>query len=206
VLRDQKLANHKPLEPKDRETIALFASSTFARTKRWKDDGKQIWQDYLEMIENLPSEISMKIRATKEYQDVINVHKDQPMIFHLYQFINSTVPYLYRMNCAIYETQSKPGLITSDNPCFWIDPSIDGAKLPTTYFGVGSPTLNVMLPISPTQYISLKRRGADGYTDLGSQPNEVEIVDSLNRLTVQNCDEIIVVNSNIVRETWFEDT
>jgi hypothetical protein len=116
LLRDEKLKLHIPLLPKDRQTISLFASSTFARTKRWKEDGTQIWQDYIEMVENLPREIALTIKSSKNYQDVINVHKDQPMIFHLFQFINFTAPSLYKMNCAIYETQTNPGLITSDNP------------------------------------------------------------------------------------------
>ena len=38
-LCNEKLRHQVPLIPKDRQTIALFASSTIARTKRWKEDG-----------------------------------------------------------------------------------------------------------------------------------------------------------------------
>ena len=205
LLRDEKLEHHIPLTPKDRQTIALFASSTFARTKRWKEDGLQIWQDYIEMIENLPQELSLGIKSSKDYKDVINVHKDQPMIFHLFQFINLTAPYLYQMNCAVYETKIKPGLITSGNPCFWFDPAIYNPNSALTYFEIGSPTLNVILPVSPRQYISLEKRGADGYIDLHTRPDEEnEIIDSLNSLIAMNCDEFIVVNSKVFKEKWFE--
>ena len=205
LLRDRKLKHHISLTTKDRQTLALFASSTFARTKRWKEDGLQIWQDYIEMIGNLPREISLRIKSSKDYKDVINVHKDQPMIFHLYHFINLTAPYLYQMNCAIYETKTKPGLITSDNPCFWFDPAIYNTNLPLTYFGIGSPTLNVILPISPNQYISLEKKGVDGYINLHTRSEEEnEIIDSLNNLIAMNCDEFIVVNNKVFNEKWFE--
>ena len=109
------------------------------------------------------------------------------------------------MNCAIYETEVKPGLITSDNPCFWFDPAIYDPNLPLTYFGIGSPTLNIILPISPSQYISLEKKGADGYIDLHTRPEEEdEIIDSLNNLIAMNCDEFIVVNSKVFKEKWFE--
>jgi len=205
-LRDGRLKQHIPLNPKDRQTLALFASSTFARTKRWKEDGIHIWQDYIEMVDSLPKEISKTIKASKDYQAVIDVHKDQPMIFHLFQFVNVTAPYLYQMNCAIYETKSIPGLITSDNPCFWFDPAVYNPDLPLTYFGIGSPTLNVILPISPNQYISLEKNGVDGYIDLSMRSEEIEIIDGLNNLITMNCDELIVINSKTFKEKWFNST
>ena len=204
LLRDEKFKHRIPLTPKDRQTIALFASSTFARTQRWKEDGKQIWQDYIEMVDNLPREIALMIKSSKDYKGVINLHREQPMIFHLFQFVNLTVPHLYQMNCAIYETRTNPGLITSDNPCFWFDPAIYNPDLPLTYFGIGSPTLNVLLPVSPNQYISLENNGADGYIDLSTRPEEIEIVDGLNNLITMNCDELIVVNSKVFKEKWFD--
>ncbi|MBC7875583.1 MAG: DUF4238 domain-containing protein [Anaerolineales bacterium] len=205
ALRDTKLKQQVPLTSQDRQAIALFASSIFARTKRWKDDGLQIWQDYIEMVENLPSEVSLAIKASKDYKDVVNIHKNQPMLFHLFQFVNLTAPYLYTMNCAIYETKTDPGLITSDNPCFWFDPAIYNSKLPLKFFGIGSPTLNVILPISPKQYISLEKNGIDGYINLNTRPSEeIDIIDTLNSFTATNCDNLIVVNSKIYKEKWFE--
>lgn len=77
--------------------------------------------------------------------------------------------------------------------------------LPLTYFGIGSPTLNVLLPVSPNQYISLEKIGVDGYIDLSTRPEEeVEIVDGLNNLVAMNCDELIVVYSEDFKEKWFD--
>ncbi len=204
-LRDSKIIQHIQLTENDRLTIALFVSSTFARTKRWKEDGQKIWQDYIEMVDNLPKEIANKIKASQDYKNVINVHQKQPMIFHLFNFINLTAPYLYEMNCVIYETNLESGFVTSDNPCFWFDPAIYDPKQSLTYFGIGSPTLNILLPISPRQFLSLKMKGADGYIDLHSQPEEeVDFIDSLNNFTTTNCDDYIVVNRKAFKEKWFD--
>ncbi len=206
-LRDIKIKKRIQLSEDDRLTIALFASSTFARTKRWKEDGQKIWQEYIEMVKNFPSHIANEIKASQAYKDVINVHKDQPMIFHLFLFINSTTRYLYEMNCAIYETESEPGFITSDNPCFWFDPAIYDPNKPLTYFGIGSPTLNILLPISPRHLVSLEMKGADGYIDLHFRSDdEVDFIDSLNYLIASSCDKYIVVNRKTFKDRWFDDS
>jgi hypothetical protein len=207
ALRDNKLKRHQPLTPEDRKDLALFVSSAYARTKRQKDDGKQIWQDYLEMVEHLPPEISQMVKSTRDYQDVIRVHKDQPMLFHLYLFVNMTARYLFFMNCAIYETVLSPGIITSDNPCFWFDPAVYDPSAPPTYYGVGSPTLWVVFPISPKQFVIFEKNGPDGYRDLHSKPEEEEaFIDRINWFTATNCDELIVVNEKTFKETWFDET
>lgn len=205
LLRDKKLRYQKPLTPEDRKTLALFISTMFARTKRQKEDDQQIWQDYIQMVETLPPKLSTIVKNTRDYKDVIRVHKNQPMLFHLFQFVNTTAPYLFQMNCAIYETKSSPGLITSDNPCFWFDPAVYNPYTPLTYFGTGSPTLNIIFPISPKQYISLEPNGPDGYINLHTNPEtEVEAIDLVNGLTATNCDEFIVVNQKTFKEKWFD--
>jgi hypothetical protein len=75
-----------------------------------------------------------------------------------------------------------------------------------TYFGIGSPTLNILFPISPTQYVSLLRNGPDGYIDLHTQPEtELELVDLINGFTATNCEEFIVVNQKTFKEKWFDE-
>lgn len=204
-LRDTKLRNHEPLGESDRMTLALFAATAFARTKREKQGGQQIWRDYLDMVDELPPELSQAVKKTQEYQDVLRLHKDQPLLYHLYLFVNTAGRYLYYLNCAIYETNLKPGLITSDNPCIWFDPSVYDLTQPLTYFGVGSPTLNIIFPISPWQYASFEQRGPDGYKDLSSMPEiEEGIVDSINAMTVANSAEQIVVSEKALKPSWFQ--
>jgi len=206
-LRNKKLQNHIALTPEDRKIIALFISTMFARTKHQKEEGQQIWKDYLVFIDSLPQKLSSLIKQTEEYKQVQSLHLEQPMPFHLFHFVNMTAPYLYLLNCAIYETKINPGLITSDNPCFWFDPAIYNPSYSFPFYGIGSPTLNILFPISPKQYLSLQRNGADGYVDLHSNPEtEIELVDLMNGFTATNCDEFIVVNQKTYKEKWFDES
>ena len=207
LLRDKKLKNHQPLKSEDRRTIAIFVSTMFARTKRQKEDGQHIWKEYLDFIESLPSKLSMQIKHTEEYQQVQSVHLTQPMPYHLFHFVNMTAPYIFLLNCAIYETKTSPGLITSDNPCFWFDPAIYNSSYSFPFYGIGSPTLNILFPISSKQYLSLQRNGPDGYIDLHTNPiSEVEIIDLMNGFTAKNCEKFIVVNQNTFKAKWFDES
>jgi hypothetical protein len=207
LLRDQKLQNCCPLTPQDRKTIALFIATIFARTKRQKEEGQQIWKEYLDFIDSLPPDLSVRIKLTEEYKQVQSLHSTQPMPYHLFHFVNMTAPYLFLLNCAIYETQTNPGIITSDNPCFWFDPAVYIPSVPITFFGIESPTLNILLPISPKQYLSLQRNGPDGYFDLHTNPEtEMELVDLVNGFTATNCEDFIVVNRKTFKEKWFDES
>jgi hypothetical protein len=178
----------------------------FARTKRQKEEGQQLWQEYLDFIDSLPLELSARVKQTEEYQQVQSLHKKQPMPYHMFHFVNMTAQYLYLLNCAIFETKTNPGLITSDNPCFWFDPAIYTPGAPIKFYGIGSPTLNILFPISPYQYLSLKRNGPEGYIDIHTDPEtEMELVDLLNGFTATNCEEFIVVNQDTYKEKWFNE-
>lgn len=206
TLRDKKLARHAILTESDRYDLAVFVSTAYARTKRQKEEGKQIWEDYLNMVENLPPTLRSQVKSTKDHQDVVRLHKDQPMLFHLYQFVNSTAPWIFLLNCAIFETRSTPGFLTSDNPCLWLDPAVFDPRIPRTYYGIGSRTLNVLFPISPHQYVSFQKNGPDGYVDLSTDPgNENEGVTLFNRLIVDFAEDRLVVNRNTILDEWFED-
>jgi hypothetical protein len=206
LLRDRKLTKRVPLSETDRYDLAVFVAAAYARTKRLKEEGKQIWREYLEMVENSPPEKAKLIKARPDYQDVVRLHKDQPLLFGMVQFVNSLAPYIYSMNCAIFETTLSPGVITSDNPCIWMDPEMVNPAYPFKYYGLGSPTLNVIFPLSPRQYVSFAQKGPDGYFDLGSKPEtERELVDSMNWLATQMCDERIVVSEKVVKDQWFEE-
>ncbi|RPI92817.1 MAG: DUF4238 domain-containing protein [Chloroflexi bacterium] len=206
VLRDKKLKKHLPLTPDDRKVIALFVSTMFARTKRYKEEDKQTWQEYIDFIETLPQELAKQVKQTEEYNKVLELHKDQPMPFRLFTFVNMAFSYVYLMNCVIYETKTLPGLITSDNPCFWFDPAVYDPNKPLTFYGIGSPTLNIIMPISPSQYISLEMKGPDGYRTINTDPrNEEELVDIINGFTATNSDEFIVVNQKFYKEKWFDE-
>ena len=199
-VRDEVIAKKKPLQVEDRKSIALFASTLYARTEFQRQEQIQIWQDALNSIENLPLEALNHLKHAGIYDGLMSL-RFQPMPFHLFQFVNIAFPYLLLANCAILETEDVPGFITSDNPCFWMDGLLSEQGFTPYLFGLGSPSLNILLPISPNQMISLKPRGPEGYLGIDENP---EILLSLNRLTVSNADRIIIINRKIGKGEWFD--
>jgi hypothetical protein len=204
LLRDKKLRLHQPLSEEDKKTIAMFVATMFTRTKREKENQKKNWQDYLTYVETLPPGVREMVKKSPEYMEVVDLNVEQPMPYHLHNFIRLTVPRLSSLNCAIYETKTKPGFITSDNPCLWIDPAIFNPYTPLTFFGIGSLTLNILFPISPELFLSLEQMGPDGYISLSDKlRSETDFIDNLNGMTLHNCEEFIVTNQNIIKDEWF---
>ncbi|MGB8982313.1 MAG: DUF4238 domain-containing protein [Anaerolineales bacterium] len=206
LLRDKKLQKHLPLLPDDRKTIALFVSTMFARTKFQKTMQVDVWQELLDAIDETPEGDSNFLKGTELYKQ-IKMLQEQPMPFHMFNFVNIAMPVLLRMNCVVYETNTKPGFITSDNPCFWVDPARFYPNEPTTWFGLGSSKLEITLPITPEQTICLRRGGPDGYSLVHPDPQqEEEMVDLMNGFIAGASEEILVINQNIFKERWLSDT
>lgn len=197
-MRDNKLKVRKPLLPDDRLTIAIFISSMFARTKIQKEIQTGIWEELLEYVDKAPEDISNSIKESAEYKQIKALNK-QPMPFNLFNFVNISAPFLYRMNTCIYEINDIPGFITSDNPCLWIDPALIYPSEPKTWFGLGSRKLNVILPISPTQCISLMAGDFDGYKEI-----DAEYAKIIEELILSQAREKVVINKKIIKDSWLQ--
>ena len=201
-LRKNKLEKRIQLDYNDKKIISLFASTMYSRTSLQKSEQKEIWSEWFETTESLPVEYSRRVKQHPVF-DQISQLSTQPMPYHMFHFVNLIMPYIVQMTCTILETEDVPGFITSDNPCFWFDPAIFDPTKPMTFFGVGSPTLNILLPISPKQLISLEINGQDGYRPIDSQPG---FIDTLNQLTTWNSDELNIVNQKTIKEVWFQQS
>jgi len=72
-------------------------------------------------------------------------------------------------------------------------PRFDRPIEPKTWFGLGSRNLNVMLPISPTQCISLMTGGFDGFKDI-----DTELANFIEESIVSQAQEKVVINKKII--------
>jgi hypothetical protein len=105
------------------------------------------------------------------------------------------------MTCEIIETKTKPGFITSDNPCFIIDPAVTSPNPPKLWIELfASPTVEILFPVSSHQLISLKPKGKNLYSLIDKSP---ELIDEINKLTTWNADEFIVLNQKHFKNEWF---
>jgi len=199
VYRD-KLGNRKPLTDADFRSVAMFIATMFARVKKQRDQQREMWQNLLDQFGELPKDTQDYLMATGKHDQIVNL-RNQPMLYNIINFANVAMPFLSKMHCEILETETKPGFITSDNPCFLIDPAIYSSNPPKDWFSLfSSQAAEIIFPISPRQAISLKPNGPDIYMSIDKVP---EAIDGINKLIAWNSDEFIVLNQKEYKEFWF---
>lgn len=202
-VKREKIRRHKPLDNTEIVVVATFIATMFARVKLQRDQQKEMWQGLLDEINKAPPEVLASLKESGTYDQISNLKK-QPLPYNVVNFSNIAVPYFSRMNCEIFENEMKPGFITSDNPCFIIDPAIFSSSPPMSWHEVfRSPTVEILFPLSPRQLISLKNGGPNRYTVIDKTPEAMEAIDALNQITVDNSEEFIVLNQEDIRNQWF---
>ena len=202
TVRRDKIRHHKPLDDREIGVVATFIATMFARVKHQRDQQRKMWQELIDEMEGSPDEVLSELKKKGTYNQIIDL-KNQPLPYNIVNFTNVAAPFFSRMGCEILETEMKPGFITSDNPCFMIDPSIYTSNPPMSWHELfNSPTVEILFPISPKQLISLKPAGPNRYVSVDNVP---EGIDELNKITVQNSEEFIVLNQKEFKDIWFEN-
>lgn len=201
-IEDDFLAARKSIQAKrpitdiEFQSIVVFIASTFARTKLQKREQKGIWNDLLIIYQSMGIDRNMP----ELYKQIENL-KVQPLPYHISNFLNITVPVLLKMKFTIMVTSRATGFITSDNPVLWLDPSIWLANKPLSFFGLESPYLEIILPLSPNFLAQLTWNDPEQYLFVDSQP---EIVNEINKLMVYFSDEYVILNHDKPNQYWFE--
>jgi hypothetical protein len=191
------IQNHGPPSDQDVRALILFISSSFARTKLQKEQQSDIWTELLEIYQALGIQ-----NIQPDLYRQVEIYKKQPMPYHIGNFLNITTPVLSRMNITILETTREEGFVTSDNPALWLDPSITMPNKPISFFGLGSPLLDIFFPISPNFLVELSWSQPDSYVPIDSQ---TQMIEEINKMTVMNSEEFVVMNHNSPNPYWFED-
>ena len=165
-----RIRKHQPLSDYDRFILCAFTAAMQARTKGQRDHWRESWQQALDLMDRVQerlSSISPEERAralppghrapgedeTNEfsYEDV-QALIEQPMEL-LVSTLRVVTPILFTMQMTILETSAVQGFITSDAPCCWFDPEIIRGNSPFRSPGLASPTIEISLPLSPTQLV-----------------------------------------------------
>lgn len=101
------------------------------------------------------------------------------------------------MKVAVFCTTAEAPFITSDAPCVWYDSAIELGFNETR--GMGSPTFEINVPISPTRFLVLSNaEEVTGYVLL-----EPKHVAEFNRRTVRGCDRHFVSSTPNIDPAWF---
>ncbi len=205
-IREKKLKLNESISREDEIKIIIFISAMLHRTKLCEENEKDLWEHILKVTDNMKarstnSRSSMLEPIIKRDNEFVLTHEDvkriaaQPLPNLLPSATNATIEILSKMNLYILTTTSVPGFITSDHPCVLFDPTIEHVAL-------GSPTVEVTFPISPQLGIFFTWRHI--------QQKYIEItesmIDEINRRTRFFCYEYFVVNKNIKKDIWFQNT
>ncbi|MCA9422998.1 MAG: DUF4238 domain-containing protein [Nitrospira sp.] len=213
-IRNRKLNCRRSLDHLEQMWVCAFTAAAQVRTPSSREHHRQIWEMHLKMITEMmegaktsTSEqkgrspamqiLSSNSKQYMTYEQVKELH-DHPMQSILFPWIKVITPLLCKLDLGIFVTKDEIGFITSDHPCVWFDG--ESYKRPPLYRGPALmyPTIEITLPLSPSQCLFLNRHGISGYLDV----NQV-VVDEVNRRVRFEAKDYFVVRKSAKRECWF---
>ena len=196
--------------------LILFVAAAQFRTRSSRDHHAGQWQNALEIMDDIAE--SMKkatpdqrrrasgISGSSSLEDKSLSHEQvkklakTPLQMMIPGILGAVTPVLSKMNMLILTTEDSIGFITSDPRVTWYDP--EAYKLPPLYRSpaLGSPTIEVTMPLSPRQCLIIAWQCPTGY----AHAPEVAL-NELNRRHRVHCGEHYIVQSNVTNEYWFEE-
>ena len=100
------------------------------------------------------------------------------------------------MNLSLFESRDALGFITSDSPCVWLYSEVSSGSQRS--IGLGSRTIEVTLPISPSMTLALTWQ-----LPPVAIPCSDDMLLELNRRTLQQSRTHFVTRTNETRAEWF---
>jgi hypothetical protein len=214
-IRNHKFKRHRKLDRVVHFVICVFIAATHARTKSQLQHMSMQWRKPLEMMDDLREAMKTATEDQKRamasiagpagprdnrltYDDVKAMAED-PVGTMLLPIIQTEAPLLSALDFSVLCTDTIPGFITSDSPCVWFDSK---AYTRPPFYRVPAlmyESIEITLPISPSQCICLNRHGINGYRYIHSNG-----VKEFNRRTRFSASEYYVVNQNYSDDTWFD--
>ena len=216
MIRNKKFKRNQGLDRSEHLLICIFISAIHARTKSQLQHIADQWRRPLEMMDKMAEK--MKTATEEEKRSMASISSlssssekdgfthdqvrkmvEYPARTMLVPMIQVEAPLLSKLDFAVFYTDTTPGFITSDRPCVWFDPKAH--TRPPFYRGPALmyETIEITLPISPTQSIYLNRQGINGYQYLPES-----VVKELNRRVRFHASEYYVVNQDFVDDSWFD--
>ena len=216
-IRDRRISTEDAMSPEEFEALCAFVAAMYARTPRYRSHTQSQWGHARRIMEELKQKMeaatkdqrqamtrALSFGAAKEKESGLNYEQvkrlaEHPLPVTVPSMVRTATQVLSKMDPAILVTDDKVGFITSDSPCVWFDP--EAYKRPPFYrsVGLGWPTIEVTLPLTPRHCLLLTRRGLQGYVPVGP----VEVAE-INRRTRFHCDEQFVVSRHETRPYWYK--
>ena len=216
-IRNLTLNRRKWPDAEQMASLLAFVATAQARTKANRDHHRAQWAEMRQRMEKLQTAIDS---ATPEQRKAfaaaahptssekgggitlehVKRLEEMPIQEMIAPVVSTVLSCFARMHVAVLCTDDPLGFVTSDHPCTWFDP--EAYKMPPIYrgTGLGSPTIEVTLPISPRQCLLITHNKAwSGFNDV-----KEHVVDSLNHRHIGHCDQSFVAQSATTKAAWFE--
>lgn len=216
TIRNKKFNFGREISHEEHFFICMFTAAMHARTRCQLDHISDQWRRPLEIADDLAESLKTATEEQKrsmaktssafhsEKKDEFTHEQVREMVENpvgtmLIPMIRTVTPLLARLDFAILCTGAQQGFLTTDSPCVWFDPA--AYKRPPLYRAPALmyETIEITLPISPSQCILLNRQGLQGYIDV----DENDVIET-NRMHRFNAANSYILNSNNVDHRWFE--
>jgi len=219
VLRDKKLSKRKPLTLQDKSILCTFTAAMYARTKARRNHLQGQWQQVLDMGNRMAEwvktaspeqvkQLSSAIHTPHEKESSLSMADIEYIVENTIQSslgaeIGIIAPALLNMQFAVLDTLATPIFLTSDNPCVWVDPDLpkENSKFGVEGISLFSPSIEISLPLSPTQCIFFGRKLIVSNFYIPIQVAN-PLTDTLNNRTWVYSNEFFVNNQRTVKFSW----
>ena len=215
-IRREKLDQELPMSVEEWAYLVSFVAAAQFRTRSSRDHHAGQWQSVLNVMDEITERMklatpeqkriaavsgSLSARDKSLSHDQVRKLAKAPLQLMMPGMLRSVTPILLRMNMLILCTDNLTGFITSDCPVTWFDP--EDYKRPPLYRSpaLGSPTIEVTMPLSPRQCLIFAWRCPNGYV-----PASPFALDEINRRHRSLCGEHFVVRSNTKNDYWFKES
>jgi hypothetical protein len=209
------LPDHQEMALTTKVILCAFVAAMHSRTTRQRDHLQTVWGDILKKMEAM--EADMRTRSPAEQKAIakgslpprdprqslgieeVRQLAAAPLQHTLISAITSEVPMLAEMHLAVLEAAPPNFFITSDAPCVWFDPEARERAFPYNQPGLGWPTIEVSLPVSPQQVLLFNRAGLDGYYRAAPP-----VIHELNRRTRGYAHKSFVSSHDQADPYWYQ--
>lgn len=215
-IRNTKFKRHEWPNAEQIDCLLAFVATAQFRTVANRDHHRQQWGGHRKRMEEMQAayeNASPEKKAAMERMgnsnsgsskgmtlDDVRIFEKHPIQQMIGIVVKSVIPIFQRMHVVVLCTADPIGFVTSDCPCTWFDP--EGYKFQPIYRspGLGSRTIEVTLPISPSQCLIITHNSQwQGYIDV-----QEKVVTELNRRHIANCNKSFISCSPQTLPIWFE--
>lgn len=208
----EMLKRQVALPPNTKRTLALFIAAMRNRSPAARDQ----WQSFKDRVVEVGSSMALDLENAKPTEcnhmaraspasaagrsnsmtlGEAKVAAAEPFGKWVLRHVEIESRHLEKMSFVILRAPEGIGFITSDNPVVWHDAAPLGQR--RRNLGLGHPSIEVSMPLSPRFCVVFDHAGMDGICDVSQ-----DVVDMINSRTLGHCHTCFIAQSDGIVVDW----